>query len=710
MAHSRRFVLLGCFLLGACSSTPRAPFESFDAGATQNGIDDDDAGGATTPDAGPPTVSDAGGYQDGGLCALGFVFLDGRCTDQRYSWRLTAQGVAVEADTVFAGEGTQPILLGQLLDPEAIIPADVLMTLRVTQADSGLTFAKPLGKTLSREGDGGQTVRAVLDTRLLAEATYAVRAFLDLDGGSIGSNALTLVVDHHGPSLTLSLPGYDGGLLPRDFVAEVELHAYDAVSELASLTVQGAGPAVDHASGHANAASLVAEWPVRLLSGSGSEQFAAVTIHGADIPLETAGDQAGQIVLLATATDLAGNATQEQLWLPLTRLKWSTTNVTSSRDGLVIGGTGRIYGASAFDIWGLEPTGDRAWHASPGRDATTRAAPMVRARGSSSEVLDVSTVDFTTGIAASRIDELCGDGSAACADSSFEPVLGATLGTAPIPYETGTGRAHLETLIAYDDARCGFDVWDGFGDAPRLMQGLDAGDGSPCFFHQLAVSGSVVAAAGDRSNALYTVDDGGLSFQAEVGSGVWYSDGVAFCGSIAWFTAGNQLIAVDSSSSPPSMVTTFTAGAAVSAPVIDHDGNVYLTSYDGELTKLDATGNLVWSVTLPGPDHQTGSPTVGEDGTIYLVDGTEALDAYDSEGHLLWKTASQFAAPIRSPMIDPCTRTLYVSKADLSGIEAVIVDSAGLDLSGHAWPVYRHDYFGTANADDHPSIDCADHL
>jgi hypothetical protein len=620
-------------------------------------------------------------------------------------------GVAVEADTIFAGGGTQPIFLAHLLDPEGIT-ADVPVTLGVSQADSGLTFGVPLGRTSSDESDGGQTFRHVLNTRSLDEGSYLVRAFLDFDGGVVGSNTLTLVVDHQGPALTLRLPGYDGGFLPRDFVTDVELHAYDAVSGLASLTVQGGGPSVDHTSGRASAVSLTAEWPVRLLSGSGSEQLAGVTVHGADIPFETADDQAGQVVLLATATDLAGNATQQELWLPLTRLKWSTTNVTSSRDGLALGSTGRIYGASAFDIWGLEPTGDRAWHASPGSDATTRAAPMVRASGSSSEVLDVSTVDFTTGVAASRIKELCGDGSASCADASFEPVLGAGLGTAPIPYDTGrdAGPAHMETLIAYDDARCGFDVWDGFGDAPRLMQWVDAGDGLPCFFHQLAVSGSVVAAAGDRSNALYAIDDGGLNFEESVGSGDWYIDGVAFFGSIAWFAAGSQLIAVDSSTSPPSTVATFTAGAAVSAPVIDHDGNVYLTSVDGELTKLDAAGNLVWSVALPGADYQTGSPAIGEDGTVYLVDGTEALDAFDSGGHLLWKTAIQFAAPIRSPMIDPCTRTLYVSKADLSGVEAVVVDSAGLDVSGHAWPVYRHDYFGTANADDHPSIDCADHL
>jgi hypothetical protein len=39
-----------------------------------------------------------------------------------------------------------------------------------------------------------------------------------------------------------------------------------------------------------------------------------------------------------------------------------------------------------------------------------------------------------------------------------------------------------------------------------------------------------------------------------------------------------------------------------------------------------------------------------------------------------------------------------------------VVDSAGLDVMGSAWPVYRHDYFGTGDAQSNVWIDCASHL
>jgi hypothetical protein len=385
-------------------------------------------------------------------------------------------------------------------------------------------------------------------------------------------------------------------------------------------------------------------------------------------------------------------------------MKWKSTEVSGSRDGLVLGGTGRIYGALADDFWGLDPSGTSAWHVAPDSDTTSRGAPLVR--GAGIDVLDLSVVDFSSGSPSSHIKELCGaDGSSACAVHTFKPVTGANFGTAPA-FSDSANR-----MVVADDTSCGFYVLDGYGGEPlgHPITGV-SGNMLSCPFVELALGDGVMAAAGLQGSAIYAWADGGLNYEGDVGSGTWYAAGTAIFGSTAWITAGSQLIGVDGASSPPTAIATVSPGGTLTAPVIDDRGNLYVASTNGSLCKLDSSGGLVWSLALGSDGYLPGSPTIGADGILYLVDGSEALDAVDPQGHLLWTTGPQFAAPIGSPMIDPCTRTLYVTTADHAGVAAVVVDSAGLDATGDAWPVYRHDYFGTADAKSHRTLDCSGHL
>jgi hypothetical protein len=462
---------------------------------------------------------------------------------------------------------------------------------------------------------------------------------------------------------------------------------------------------VDPLSGSVNRTALLADWPVQLISGDRSSVAAEADVHLADVPFDTGGDQAGEMVLLATATDRAGNVTQAELSFPVSRLKWKSEQVKGSRDGIVLGGTGRIYGALAFDLWGLDPSGATAWHVNPGSNATSHGAPLVRGRGM--DQVDLAVVDFSSGAPTSRVEELCGDGTTVCATASFTPVVGASFGASPA-FSLG-----VNELVVADDGRCGFDSLDGFGGGPLGRTWTGAGDGtwsSSCPTVEVALTGGTMLAAGLKGNSVYSWVDGGFSFEGDVGSGTWFTAGVAVSGSAAWFAAGNQLIGVDLSFSPPAAIGTFTAGGAVAAPVIDGQGNIFVASDDGVLSKLDPAGSLVWSIALGTPGVAPGSPAIGADGVVYVVDGSEALDAIDSQGNLLWTTGSGYAAAIRSPMIDPCNHTLYVTAADLASVKAVVVDSAGLDVSGNAWPVYRHDYFGTGDALSTQTIDCGDHL
>jgi outer membrane protein assembly factor BamB len=674
-----------------------------DAGYTPNPPSTPDAGTGDVPDAAFATPRDAGvdGRDDAGGCPQNYFAVDGGCSGP-VSLQLSALAAA-DGDALYAGGGPQPIFVARLLDPRGWVPAEAQAMLQITQTTGRATFVVPfLSSALDETHDSPRAFRRVLDTRPLTEGAYDARALLMFDGGVLTSNTLTLFVDRTAPTLTLSFPGLalDGGPLPRDFVATARLHAFDDAAGVSSLRLQGAGSSVDSSSGRVTANALVAEWPIQQLTGDASSWSAQADVHATDIPFDTGGDQAGSVVLLATATDRAGNSTQVELSIALTRLKWSSAQVSGSRDGLVLGGTGRVYGATAFDIWGLDPSGVSVFHASPGADATSRGAPMIRGKGE--DQVDFSVVDFSGGSTHSRIEEVCGDGSQSCAPASYTPISGANFFSAPAFSTTKT------QLVVADDSSCGFYVLDAFGGSPLASQFTDAGE-NDCPMVEVALSGLTVTAAGLLSNTINSWNDGGISLSGNVGSGNGYTAGVALSGTSAWFAVGDQLIGEDFASSPPTTVGDFTAGGVVAAPVIDGQGNIYLASDDGMLAKLDSTGSLLWSLSL-SVAGEPGSPAIGSDGIVYVVDGSEALDAVDPEGHLLWKTGPLFAAAIRSPMIDPCTHTLYVTAADLRGVEAVIVDSAGLDQGPQAWPVYRHDYFGTGDAKARPTIDCTDHL
>jgi hypothetical protein len=327
----------------------------------------------------------------------------------------------------------------------------------------------------------------------------------------------------------------------------------------------------------------------------------------------------------------------------------------------------------------------------------------VRKDGSAVDLVDFSVVDFSSGTTTSRIKEICGGNGEWNCYYSYDDVVGATFGTSP------SYSAEESRILVADDGRCGLFPFQGAGGGPVGHVTVAVGEGPGCPNVQIAIDGTAIAVAGLQENNLYQWVSEGFSWEATAGSGSWFTAGVALSGTRAWFAAGNQIVGYDQSASPPAPVGTYDAGTIVTAPVIDHDGYIYFAAADGTLNKLHADGTLLWTLPLGG-DSMPGSPAIGEDGIVYLVDAAGALDAVDAQGYLRWTTGALFGAAYRSPMIDPCTHTLYVTTADESGVQAVVVDSAGLDLIGNAWPVYRHDYFGTGDAQSTWTLDCADHL
>jgi hypothetical protein len=679
------------FLLAACGGNPQgSALVTTPPGVTPNGKGGD-AGRGTVPvaDAGIASSPDAGWAT---ACPLGYLAgADGGCVGP-YALLLSAVAVAESGDHVYAGDGMQPTFTARVVDPSlASGDAPILLTLTVAGiAEPSYTFDATNHEVL-------------VDTRTAPQGSYVARAVLALDGGTIVSNTLNLIVDRSPPQLTVTLPGValDGGALIRDLIAEADLVATDDRAGIADLRLQGSGPSLSYVPGAVTKGTGTAEWPVALTGRDALRMSGRVEVHAADIPFDTGGDQAANVTLLATATDRAGNSAQALLSLPMTRLKWASKSVSGSRDGMVLGRTGRIYGALAFDVWGLDPSGVSAWHVSPGSDATTRGAPLVPGLGY--DVIDFAAVDYGSGVPTSRIQEVCAaDGTTTCGVTPFVSVPNSIFSSSPTYSSTNN-----VTIVA-DEGWCGLYPFSWFGGVighPTTA----AAQGSGCPNVQIAVSGSMTAVAGLAENSLYSYGSDGFSLQGSAGSGSWSTAGAAISGSTVWFAAGDEVVGYDLSTTPPSSIGAYQAGTIVSAPVIDDLGHIYFGVAYGTLTKLMPDGSPMWSLKLGG-DSMPGSPAIGVDGVVYLVDSSGALDAVDSSGYLRWTTGPSFAAPFGSPMIDPCNHTLYVTSADESGVEAVVVDSAGLDLAGNAWPVYRHDYFGSGDALWNMTIDCARHL
>ena len=76
-------------------------------------------------------------------------------------------------------------------------------------------------------------------------------------------------------------------------------------------------------------------------------------------------------------------------------------------------------------------------------------------------------------------------------------------------------------------------------------------------------------------------------------------------------------------------------------PAIDDNGNVYVSTNEGALYKLDAEGRQLWRTPLPGVAGKVEtSPSVEKDGsTVYMAggqDGFGALCALNSDGSVKW--------------------------------------------------------------------------
>lgn len=112
-------------------------------------------------------------------------------------------------------------------------------------------------------------------------------------------------------------------------------------------------------------------------------------------------------------------------------------------------------------------------------------------------------------------------------------------------------------------------------------------------------------------------------------------------------------------------------GPFMSGPVIDRNGNLYITGAGNRVYSFTASGEARGFVQLAHVPF--GSPALAADGNIIIADQDGGLTAFDGQGRLLWEYRSSPPITTRSsPVIGP-DDTVYLTLHD----HIVAVDASG---------------------------------
>jgi peptide/nickel transport system permease protein len=113
----------------------------------------------------------------------------------------------------------------------------------------------------------------------------------------------------------------------------------------------------------------------------------------------------------------------------------------------------------------------------------------------------------------------------------------------------------------------------------------------------------------------------------------------------------------------PKPVWTYQApGPFIGGPVVDRDGNLYLTGTDRMIYSVNSSGALRWKVQLP--KQPVGWPALDEDGNIIIADEVGNLTQLNREGKLRWEYLGDPPdVGLSSPIVGP-QGTIYYAVRD----------------------------------------------
>jgi outer membrane protein assembly factor BamB len=134
------------------------------------------------------------------------------------------------------------------------------------------------------------------------------------------------------------------------------------------------------------------------------------------------------------------------------------------------------------------------------------------------------------------------------------------------------------------------------------------------------------------------------------GTAVVGNDGTVYVG-----TEAGQLIALDSRNAGKEKFRVTARGGVVTAPAIAPTGDVYWAANDGQLRRMSASGNVIWSLAFDGPIQ--ASPSIGPDGTVYVGAGSSILALAGDSGAVLWRFGT--GAPVATTPVQGPDGTVY---------------------------------------------------
>jgi hypothetical protein len=138
-----------------------------------------------------------------------------------------------------------------------------------------------------------------------------------------------------------------------------------------------------------------------------------------------------------------------------------------------------------------------------------------------------------------------------------------------------------------------------------------------------------------------------------------WGEGVALSRGKVVFTWAGGLYLTDASAAAPTQVFRAPNDRPLSAPTVDSEGRVYVSSY-AEAYALDPQGGQRWSKPLPPPKDAGEFPeatlqvspfVVSPEGNAYLASADRRVRAFGPDGTALWNVPIPGSAPVGQPAV-----------------------------------------------------------
>jgi len=663
-----------------------------------------DAGAEVGDDAGD---NDAGPFDAGPSCPAWSHAAGSGCVSDVAVW-LTGSALAIQGDTLIAGSGQQPVLRAYLDALQGLGLPEV--TIRI----AGENDAGVLQEVAAEEvaDDAGTHFDLAWDTRKISEGRYSAVALVALGDAGFESNPVEILVDRTPPALKLTLEfDLDAGVQPRDFGATAIAASGDRGAGGTRIAFSLGGS--EWGTGTQELRLRQTKWvdvPTTWLpTVENGTTLASTRVDARAVPFDawSSAHDGCQMVVRATATDLAGNSAISEVNVPVTRSLWDGLDAGATGP-LALGARGEILVNAGTSLATILPDGTIQSSRSlfpfpmPGnRTAVGAPATLVDEQAPEGEV-------FVRSLVAAPPDDWYQLTAFGPSDGGF--YLNVDLEAQPWPRppalalsagrETAYSTSGSCEMFAIDPSTGKSDPSGAFGFVtpnPYVQA---------CGGLEVVVSKSFMVGSSPGTTVTFSLDQlvgDGTRQVADDGPSV----APAFLGDLAVVSEGDHLALFTPGA--PAVKSIALDDADPVSLVTSSGGDIYVLSSAGVLSKLDPSGMRLWRHQLGVGSGSTGLVVGAEvDGgsLIYAVDGSGQLSAYGSDGALHW--SSPPGTVHGDPMIDRCTSHAYAGVAGQAPV-AVALDSPGVDAAPGAWPMRGHDVFQTYDSEATADVNCRSH-